>query len=89
MPKRRAEDRKIGTENLVGQNMILLRKRVGINQNILLSRLQVRGIDISQTTLSAIEGQNRKVYDKELVAIADALGVSLETLFHPDEEEAP
>lgn len=66
--------------------MILLRKRRGMNQNTLLSRLQVRGIDIAQTTLSQIEGQNRKVSDKELLAIADALGVSLETLFHPEDE---
>lgn len=80
MPKRRS----IGSENLVGQNIVLLRKRIGINQDTLLSRLQVRGIDISQTTLSDIEGQKRKVTDKELIAIADILGVSLETLFHPD-----
>ena len=81
MPKRRS----IGSDNLIGQNIILLRKRIGINQDTLLSRLQVRGIDISQTTLSDIEGQKRRVYDEELLVIADALGVSLETLFHPDE----
>ena len=80
MPKRRS----VGTENLIGQNIVLTRKRIGINQDTLLSRLQVRGIDISQTTLSDIEGQKRKVYDKELLAIADALGVTLEELFHPE-----
>ena len=79
MPKRRS----VGSENLIGQNVVLLRKRMGINQDTLLSRLQVRGIDISQTTLSDIEGQKRKVFDKELVALADILGVSLEELFHP------
>ncbi len=85
MPKRRS----VGSENLIGQNVILLRKRAGINQDMLLSRLQVRGIDISQTTLSDIEGQKRRVYDKELLALADILGVSLEELFHPScvEEE--
>lgn len=85
MPKRRS----IGTDNLIGQNVVLLRKRIGINQDTLLSRLQVRGVDISQTTISAIEGQKRRVTDKELLALADALGVTLETLFHPDEEGAP
>lgn len=79
MPKRRT----IGSENLVGQNVVLLRKRRKINQNMLLSRLQVRGIDISQSSLSDLEGQNRKVSDMELLALADALGVSLEELFHP------
>ena len=79
MPKRKS----IGTENLIGQNVVLLRKRMGMNQDTLLSRLQVRGIDISQTTLSALEGQKRRAYDIELVALADILGVSLEELFHP------
>ena len=83
MPKRRF----IGTENLIGQNVVMLRKRMGINQDTLLSRLQVRGIDISQTTLSALEGQQRRAYDEELVALADILGVSLEELFHPPEIE--
>lgn len=81
MPKRKS----LGTENLIGQNVVLIRKRKKIRQTMLLSRLQVRGVDISQPMLSAIEGQKRKVSDKELLALADALGVSLETLFHPEE----
>lgn len=83
MPKRRS----VGSENLVGQNVVLLRRRLGINQDTLLSRLQVRGIDISQTTLSDIEGQKRRVYDKELVAFADIFGVTLDELFNPAAEE--
>lgn len=81
MPKRQT----IGTENLVGQNIVLLRKRKGMNQDRMLAQLQVRGIDIGQSALSALEGQKRKITDKELIAIADILGVSLETLFYPDE----
>lgn len=79
MPKRRT----IGTENLVGQNVVLLRKQRGMNQDRLLAQLQVRGIDISQSALSALEGQTRKVSDKELLALTDILKVSLEELFHP------
>ena len=79
MPKRRT----IGTENLVGQNVVVLRKRIGMNQDRLLAQLQVRGIDISQSALSALEGQTRKVTDKELLALTDILKVSLEELFHP------
>ena len=82
MPKRRT----VGTENMVGQNVVLLRKRIKMNQDTLLSRLQVRGIDITQSTLSDLEGQKRKVSDRELLALSDALGVSLETLFHPEKD---
>ena len=83
MPKRRT----VGTENLIGQNVVLLRKRKGINETIMLAQLQVRAIDIGQSALSALEGQVRKVSDKEMLVLADILGVTLEELFNPATEE--
>ena len=80
MPTRKS----IGTENLVGQNIVLLRKRKHLKQTDLLAQLQVHGIDINQSALSAIEGQHRKVSDRELLAISAILGVSLDALFSPD-----
>jgi len=74
----------IGTENLVGQNIVLLRKRKNLKQTDLLAQLQVHGIDINQSALSAIEGQHRKISDRELLAISAILGVSLNALFSPD-----
>ena len=82
MPKRRT----VGTENLIGQNVVLLRKRKGINQTIMLAQLQVRGIDIGQSALSALEGLVMKVSDKEMLVLADILGVTLEELFNPATE---
>lgn len=75
----------VGTENLIGQRVVALRIRQGVNQKTLLARLQVRGIDLSQSALSDIEGQRRKVSDRELLALADSLGVSLEALFALEE----
>ena len=46
----------------------------------LLAKLQVEGIDISIPALSLLEGQKRPVSDKELVALADVLGVSVDWL---------
>ena len=80
MPTRKT----VGTENLVGQNIVLLRKRKHLKQTELLAQLQVRGIDINQSALSAIEGQHRKVSDRELLAISAILCVPLEALFAPD-----
>lgn len=82
MPTRKST----GTENLVGQNIVLLRKRRNLKQTDLLAQLQVHGIDINQSALSAIEGQHRKVSDRELLAISAILGVSLDALFSPDNE---
>ena len=83
MPKRKT----VGTENLIGQNVVLLRKRRHMKQTDLLAQLQTRGIDINQSALSDIEGQNRKVSDRELLALADIFNVSLDALFTPPEKE--
>ena len=83
MPKRKA----IGTENLIGQNIVLLRKRRHMKQTDLLAQLQTRGIDINQSALSDIEGQNRKVSDRELLALSDIFNLPLDALFTPPENE--
>jgi len=83
LPKRKT----IGTENLVGQNIVLLRKARGIKQTELLAQLQTRGIDINQSSLSDIEGQHRKVSDRELLALSEIFSVSLDELFVPPKNE--
>ena len=83
MPKRKA----IGTENLIGQNIVLLRKHRHMKQTDLLAQLQTRGIDINQSALSDIEGQNRKVSDRELLALSDIFNLPLDALFTPPEHE--
>lgn len=83
MPKRKT----IGHENLVGQRIVQLRKAKGMKQTDLLAQLQTRGIDINQSALSDIEGQNRKVSDRELLALADIFGVSVDALFFAEEEK--
>lgn len=82
MPKRKS----VGSENLIGQNIVFLRKSKGLKQTDLLAQLQVRGIDINQSALSDIEGQNRKVSDRELLTIAEILGVPLDALFSAHED---
>lgn len=81
MPKRR----EIGDENLIGQRVVALRKEKHINQKELLARLQTRGIEIGQSGLSELEGQKRKVSDRELLALAESLEVSVNDLLKPKE----
>ena len=76
----------IGNENLIGQNVVLYRKQRGMNQQMLLAQLQLRQIDINQSALSALEGQQRKVSDRELLALAQIFSVSVDDLFHPPKE---
>ena len=70
----------LGDRNVVGERVTIARKRAGLRQNELLARLQTAGIDISAPALSLLEGQKRPVFDYELAALADCLGVSVNWL---------
>lgn len=48
-----------------------------ITQADLLARLSIRGVNMESTSISKIESYKRPVTDIELVAIADALNVSV------------
>ena len=56
------------------------RKELGIKQIDLLTQLQIKGVELTASGLSKLEGQIRSVNDYELVAIAEVLGVTLNWL---------
>jgi transcriptional regulator with XRE-family HTH domain len=66
-----------GDKNIIGSRVVAIRKNKGIKQREFLARLQTLGLDISQTSLSRLEGQYRLVQDYEVVMIARALEVSV------------
>ena len=76
----RVRKKELGKANISGANIEQIRKHKGMRQKDLLIELQVRGIEISSSGISKIEGQIRTLNDYELAAIADALGVSMQKL---------
>ena len=54
-----------------------------MKQKELLAQLQVRGIDIGQTSLSDLEGQRRLATDREVKALAEIFQIPMEQLFTP------
>ena len=74
----------LGDRNLVGARVTQARAQQNMRQNELLARLQIQGIEISIPALSLLEGQKRPVSDKELVALASALSVSVTWLLGLD-----
>ena len=75
---------KPGTKNLIGSNIVYIRKSRGIKQKELLTKLQVSGVDISASSLSQLEGQYRSAKDYEVLAVADALDVDVNELIRRD-----
>ena len=70
-----------GDCNIIGKTVEKLRKERKIKQKDFIARLQVLGLDINPTSYSKLEGQIRIATDKEVYAIAKALGVQMEKLY--------
>ena len=76
----------IGSRNIVGAKVARLRKEKKIKQKDMVAMLQSEGMDISETTMSRLEGQTRLVQDFELPILAKVLGVNVEWLPEQDEK---
>jgi transcriptional regulator with XRE-family HTH domain len=69
-------------KNIIGDRVreARIRYKPKVTQVELISRLQVRGLEMDETSISKIENKTRSVTDRELVAIADSLNVSINWL---------
>lgn len=77
----------LGTRNIVGAKVTHLRESRGLKQKELVAALQSRGMDISETSMSRLEGQTRLVQDFEIPILAEVLGVSVEWMLQQDERD--
>lgn len=75
----------IGQRNIVGAKVVQIRQEKHIKQKDLVALLQSKGMDICDTSMSRLEGQNRLVQDFEVPILAEALGVSVEWLLKQGE----
>lgn len=69
---------------MVGPQIRKCRYKLGLTQEQLAARFQLRGFDVSRGTLSQIEAQVRCVKDFELFKIASILKIPIEGLFTSD-----
>lgn len=76
-------------KNLIGPRLRLARlmKKPVVRQKDLLARLEINGLHLSDSAISKIESGNRSVNDFELVALADALNVSVMWLLGRDSQQ--
>lgn len=76
----RIRKQSLGACNIIGARVEEIRRANNMKQKDLLTKLQIKGIEMNASGLSKLEGQLRHVNDYELVAIADVLGVSVNEL---------
>ncbi len=80
----RIRKQELGNRYIVGAKIVARRKELGMKQVDLLAQLQVKGIELTASGLSKLEGQLRSVNDYEVVAIAEILDVPVTWLLGKD-----
>lgn len=71
----------IEIEKRIGQNIKALREKIGMTQDVLASKLQVNGCDITRSAVAKIEVGQRHLYPDEIILIKDILKVTYEDIF--------
>ena len=67
--------------NVIGPKVKALRSSKRVTQEALAARCNIKKWDISRSTLAKIEAQVRRVNDKEVALLAEALNVSVKDLY--------
>ena len=68
-------------EKRVGQNIRILRERRGMTQELLATKLQLAGCDITRSAVAKIEVGQRHLYPDEVILIKEILNVCFEDIF--------
>ncbi len=72
----------IKTEKQIGQNIKTLREKCGLTQEMLATKLQLAGCDITRSAIAKIEVGQRHLYPDEIVLIKKIFGVSYDEIFN-------
>ncbi len=71
-------------EHKIGDNIRVLREKVGLTQELLAVNLQLNGCDITRSAVAKIEVGQRHLYPDEIILIKNILRVSYDDIFRVD-----
>ncbi len=71
----------INIEKRIGQNIRALRERCGMTQELVATKLQLAGCDITRSAVAKIEVGQRHLYPDEIILIKEILSVSYDDIF--------
>ena len=69
-------------ETKVGNNIRKLREEAGITQELLATKLQLMGCNITRSALAKIEVGQRHLYPDEIIYIKNILNISYDDIFN-------
>ncbi|MBQ3018565.1 MAG: helix-turn-helix transcriptional regulator [Clostridia bacterium] len=68
-------------EKRIGNNIRTIREKCGITQELLASKLQLLGCDITRSAIAKIEVGQRHIYPDEIILIKEILNTTYDMIF--------
>ena len=68
-------------EKQVGKNIRVLRENLGMTQDLLATKLQLHGCDITRSAIAKIEVGQRHLYPDEIILLKDILETTFDEIF--------
>ncbi len=68
-------------ERKIGSNIRSLREKCGLTQEQVSAKLQVRGCDITRSSIAKIEVGQRHIYPDEIILLKEIFNVKYEDIF--------
>lgn len=68
-------------EKQVGENIRVLRENLGMTQDLLATKLQLRGCDITRSAVAKIEVGQRHLYPDEIILMKEILETTFDEIF--------
>ncbi len=69
-------------EKEIGSNIRKIRESVGMTQDILSAKLQLKGCDITRSAIAKIEVGQRHLYPDEIILIKEILCTDFDSIFY-------
>ncbi len=69
-------------ETAIGNNIRTAREKIGMTQEILAAKLQIRGCDITRSAVAKIEVGQRHLYPDEIILIKEILDTDFDSIFY-------
>ena len=69
-------------EKKIGENIRKIRESVGMTQDILSAKMQLKGCDITRSAVAKIEVGQRHLYPDEIILIKEILKTDFDSIFY-------
>ena len=69
-------------EKEIGNNIRKIRESIGMTQEMLSTKLQLAGCDITRSAVAKIEVGQRHLYPDEIILIKEILGTDFDSVFY-------